>query len=76
MTDPQINYPFTVPPPGFHEREITNEAASLLPYIPGTHPFLGVEVGVAYAKTASILLHRRPLLRLVLVDSWQQEHGS
>lgn len=67
-----VEYSFArkVPPPNFWVREITNEAASLLPHIPKDKPCLGAEVGVLMAKTASILLHRRPLLRLALVDSW------
>jgi len=55
---------------GFHEREVTHEAASMLAHVPIDEPWLGAEIGVAQAKSASIMLHRRPLIRLVLVDNW------
>lgn len=67
-----MSYPESIPKPGFHEREITNEAASLLPYIPERLPCVGVEVGVYLAKTSTILLHHRPHLFLHLVDSWEK----
>jgi predicted O-methyltransferase YrrM len=54
----------------FFKTEITQEASSLLPHIPEDKPFFGVEVGTWFAKTACILLHRRPLLTLVTVDNW------
>jgi hypothetical protein len=66
-----MSYPESIPKPGFHQREITNEAASLLPHIPLRLPFVGVEVGVYLAKTSSILLYHRPRLFLHLVDSWE-----
>jgi hypothetical protein len=66
-----LAYPESIPKPGFHVREITNEAASLLPHIPEDRDVIGVEVGVYLAKTASILLYRRPRLFLYLVDSYE-----
>ena len=66
-----MSYPESIPKPGFHAREITNEAASLLPYIPARQPFVGVEVGVYLAKTSSILLWNRPKLFLHLVDNFE-----
>jgi predicted O-methyltransferase YrrM len=66
-----LGYPESIPKPGFHTREITNEAASLLPYIPNDRDVIGVEVGVYLAKTASILLYKKPRLFLHLVDSFE-----
>ena len=66
-----LPYPESIPKPGFHRVEMTNEAASLLRYIPPDKDVIGVEVGVYLAKTASILLYKRPRLFLHLVDSWE-----
>lgn len=70
-TGKPVSYPDSIPPPGFHLREITHEAATLLPLIPEGRDFVGVEVGVYLAKTASILLWRRQHLFLYLVDSYE-----
>lgn len=65
-----MGYPESLPKPGFHTWEITNEAATLFPLIPTGEEFIGAEVGSCVAKTATILLFRRPRLSLLLVDEW------
>ena len=55
---------------GFHTRELTHEAAHCLNYIPVKTPILGIEVGTCQAKSACIMLHKRPKLTLCLVDCW------
>jgi predicted O-methyltransferase YrrM len=61
-----------VPDVDFFKKELTNEAMSIHPYIPKDEPFVGVELGVCFAKSSCILLHRFPLLKLILVDSWHE----
>lgn len=62
--------PPKLPDPGFWRWEITNEAAACLRFIPEHATCVGAEIGTLIAKTATILLHRRPDLHLYLVDDW------
>ena len=55
---------------GFYLIEVTHEAATMLEHIPRERPCLGAEIGVSQAKSSCILMHHRPLLNVVLVDSW------
>lgn len=56
----------------FWRTEITNEAAALLEHVPENLDITAAEVGVLRAKTACIMLYRRPQLNLILVDSWHE----
>jgi predicted O-methyltransferase YrrM len=60
----------------FWRKEITQEAAALLPLIPKHGEAYGAEIGALRAKSACILLHRRPHLRMVLVDSWDDSNET
>lgn len=59
-----------VPQPLHYTREVTFEARFLLQHV--KDDTLGAEVGTLYGKTAAILLHQRPKLRMYVVDdfSW------
>ena len=57
----------------FWEREITHEAAAMLEHLPKDIALTGADVGVLRAKTSCIMMHRLPMLRLVLVDNWREE---
>lgn len=59
----------------FWQREITHEAKALLEIIPDNGAW-GAEIGTLRAKTACILLHRRPGLKMVLVDSWDDDNET
>jgi predicted O-methyltransferase YrrM len=65
------NYHKSRPGRGFYRHEVTNEAGTLLPLLPTDRDLRGAEIGVYMAKTASIMLFRRPRLHLYLVDSWE-----
>ena len=57
----------------FWRNEITHEAAATLGAIPDNTPIVGAEVGALRAKTACIMLHHKPQLNLVIVDSWRED---
>lgn len=56
----------------FWRHELTHESAAILNHLPEDLDIVGAEVGVLRAKTACILMHRRPRLRLWLVDTWDE----
>jgi hypothetical protein len=53
-----------------NEKEHAERAKAILRRIPETTPFLGVEVGVASGNLSAVLLRKRPLLMLTMVDLW------
>ncbi len=63
---------YYIPEHYFFKTKLTNEACTLLPFIPENQPYLGVEIGVNIAKTSTILLYRKPQLNLILVDNWAE----
>ncbi len=71
LSDPTA-YPTTAVRDKFWLSETTHEAAALLPYIEKGKETVGAEIGTHIAKTATILLYQRPLLRLFCVDTWQR----
>ena len=57
----------------FWRSEVTHEAAAMLEMLPTNVELVGAEVGVLRAKTSCIMLHRLPMLNLILVDNWQED---
>ena len=63
-----------IPRPGtFPLSEMTEEARSILKFVPNLSYLSGVEVGTLRGKTAAILLLHRPGLHLACVDNWDRE---
>ena len=60
----------------FFARGITHEAKALLEIIPKRGQVYGAEIGTLRAKSACILLYRRPELHMVLVDSWDDANET
>ena len=72
VNDP-TGYPTSAQQPKFWTFErVTHEADALLPLIPIHEPFIGAEIGTHIASTATILLFKRPQLRLYCVDTWHR----